>query len=285
MSIKNLPFILSQADRPEGIYKAMAIFMVIAIVGICIYYVSRYVETLYAKKHKKPYFVHWYPRLRKLPTRYSKFLSGNQFYTRLHPKQKKYFQHRLVVFLKETKFVGREELVITDEIRMEIAMLVIQMTFGMRHYMLQYLQTIIVYPSAYFSILNQTEHHGEFNPMAKALVLAWDHFQKGNLHQDGINLGIHEITHAIHYNSIKNSHISAELFYDTFLELENYLGTPEVRNEIVATNLLREYAFTDKFEFIAVLVEVFMESPLQLKQQLPEVYGYVQRMLNFRYFD
>lgn len=111
-------------------------------------------------------------------------------------------------------------------------------------------------------------------------------FQKGNLHQDkGKNLGVHEFTHAIHYNSNRNSNISSEIFYDTFLLLEQYLGDQEIRKKIVDSKLLRVYAYTDKFEFIAVLVEVFMESPQQLKKQFPQIYYYVVQMLNFRYFE
>lgn len=210
----------------------------------------------------------------------------NRLYNELDKKKKKYFEHRVVKFLENTKFVGRQELEVTDEMRMQITMTVIQLTFGMRNYLLDYVDTIILYPSSYFSILNQTENKGEFNPRSKVLVLSWEHFQKGNLHEeDGVNLGIHEITHAIHYNAIKSNDISSEIFYDTFLELEKYLGSSDVRNQIVATNILRDYAFTDKFEFIAVLVEVFMESPKELKTNLPVIYSYVQQMLNFRYFE
>lgn len=253
---------------------------------ICGYYVSRYLETLYVKFYKKPYFIHFYVPIKKLPTKFKSFLKTNKLYNQLDKKRKKYFEHRVVRFLETTKFVSREDLVISDEMRMEITMSVIQLTFGMRNYLLDYVNTIILYPSSYFSILNQTENKGEFNPRSKVLVLSWEHFQSGNLHEeDGVNLGIHEVTHAIHYNAIKSNDISAEIFYDTFLELEKYLGSEDVRNKVLETNVLRDYAFTDKFEFIAVLVEVFMESPKELKENLPIIYSYVQQMLNFRYFE
>lgn len=253
---------------------------------ICGYYVSRYLETLYVKFYKKPYFIHFYVPIKKLPTKLKSFLKTNKLYNQLDKKRKKYFEHRVVRFLETTKFVGREDLVISDEMRMEITMSVIQLTFGMRNYLLDYVNTIILYPSSYFSILNQTENKGEFNPRSKVLVLSWEHFQSGNLHEeDGVNLGIHEVTHAIHYNAIKSNDISAEIFYDTFLELEKYLASSDVRNKVLETNVLRDYAFTDKFEFIAVLVEVFMESPKDLKENLPTIYSYVQQMLNFRYFE
>ncbi len=264
----------------------IGVLVTVGIVSICVYYVLRYLESVYVERYKKPYFIHFYPRLQKLPSNLRSFLGDNDFYNSLDKKRKKYFEHRCVRFLDEVQFVGREGLVVDGFIRMQITMLVIQLTFGMRHYLLAYLHTIIVYPQSFFSILNQTENIGEFNTRSKAIALSWKHFQKGNEHKDdGRNLGIHEITHAIHYNSIKKNDISSEIFYDTFLQLEEYLGAEEIRKKIVDANILREYAFTDKFEFIAVLIEVFMESPKQLKNEFPQIYEYVVRMLNFRYFE
>lgn len=264
----------------------MGIAVTVGIVSICLYYILRYVETIYVKYHKKPYYIHFYPSLKKLPPHLQLFVEENEFYRKLDKKRKRYFEHRTAVFLSNIDFVGREGLVVDDFMKMQVAMMVIQLTFGMRHYQLEYLNTIILYPTSFYSILNQTENIGEFNPRSKALALSWKEFQKGNLHQDkGKSLGIHEITHAIHYNSIKNNDISSEIFYDTFLLLEKYLGSEEVRKRIVDTKILRDYAYTDKFEFIAVLVEVFMESPKELKSKFPEIYAYVSQMLNFRYFE
>ncbi len=280
--------LLTQEEVPSNtiFQTVLGVVVTVGIVSICIYYVLRYLESVYVKYNKKPYFIHYYPKLKKLPSSLKSFLEENDFYNTLDKKRKRYFEHRTARFLDDTKFVSREGLVIDGFMRMQITMMVIQLTFGMRHYLLEYLHTIILYPASFYSILNKTENIGEFNPRSKALALSWKDFQKGNLHQDkGKSLGIHEITHAIHYNAIKNNDISSEIFYDTFLQLEKYLGATEVREKIVATKILRDYAYTDKFEFIAVLVEVFMESPKELKEKFPEIYSYVAQMLNFRYFE
>ncbi len=279
-------FLLQEEHENTVFQTILGVFVTVGVVSICVYYILRYLESVYVKYYKKPYFIHFYPAIKRLPAHLQSFIEENDFYNRLDKKRKRYFAHRTVVFLDDINFVGREGLVVDNFIRMQITMMVIQLTFGMRHYILEYLNTIIVYPASFYSILNQTENIGEFNPRSKALALSWKDFQKGNLHQDkGKSLGIHELTHAIHYNSIKNSDISSEIFYDTFLLLEKYLGSPEVRERIVAANILRDYAYTDKFEFIAVLVEVFMESPEELKSKFPEIYTYVMQMLNFRYFE
>ncbi|WP_226294365.1 zinc-dependent peptidase [Aquimarina algicola] len=287
MSLDILYLFLYQEEPVNPVFRTvLGVIITVSIVSICVYYVLRYLETIYVKYYKKPYYVHFYPSIKKLPAHLQLFLEEHDFYKSLDKKRKKFFVHRSAKFLEATHFAGREGLVIDDFMRMQVTMMVIQLTFGMRHYLLEYLNTIVLYPSSFYSILNQTENIGEFNPRSKALVLSWKDFQKGNLHQEkGKSLGIHELTHAIHHNSIKNNDISSEIFYDTFLELEKYLGAVEIRQKIVETKILREYAFTDKFEFIAVLVEVFMESPKELEQTFPEIYEYVKQMLNFRYFD
>jgi len=189
-------------------------------------YLSRYAETVYVKFYQKPVFVHFYLISKKLPKRLFPFLMTNSFYNQLDSQKKSYFEHRVFTFLETVKFVGREGLVVDDDKRMQITMMVVQLTFGMRNYLLEYVDTIILYPSTYYSILSQTENNGEFNPRSRALVLSWEHFNLGNLHQeDGINLGIHEITHAIHYCSLKSNNISSEIFHDTFLELEQHLSS------------------------------------------------------------
>jgi len=286
LNLNFLPVPPLQEELEPEIPTLLGVLLTIGILSICLYYISKYLETLYVKLYKKPFYVHFYLRPKELSITLKPLLRTNSLYRQLGTRKKKYFEHRMVRFLEAINFVGREELVVDDDKRMQVAMVFIQLTFGMRNYLLDYVDTIILYPSTYFSILNQTENNGEFNPGSKALVLSWEHFVMGNQdEQDGINLGIHEITHAIHYSSLKSNNISSEIFHDTFLELEKYLSSEEIRHKIIDANILREYAFTDKFEFIAVLVEVFMESPQKLKKEFPDIYVYVSRMLNFTYFE
>ena len=287
--VKMLGFLFQMVVDEEKVPVVSKSFGVIAILGvssICLFFLLQYIEYLYVRYYKKPIFVHFYPLKRKIPKLYRKHIIKNNFYKQLSSKEKKYFEHRLTKFLEATNFVGREGLQVTDKKRVQVASIVIQLTFGMRNYMLDYVDTIILYPTTFYSILNKTKNNGEFNPRSRALALSWEHFNNGKWHpEEGGNLGIHEITHALHYDAMKSSNISSELFYDTFLELEAYLSSEKVRLNIVDTKILREYAYTDKFEFLAVLVEVFMETPEKLKKKLPVVYGYVAQMLNFRYFE
>ena len=42
-------------------------------------------------------------------------------------------------------------------------------------------------------------------------------------------------------------------------------------------NILRDYATTNEAEFFAVATEVFFEKPKQMRRELPELYGLLQR--------
>lgn len=283
--LKNLLFILLQEELPESfkVLKVLIVIVVIAVICICLYYIVRYLETIYVRLYKKPYFVHFYWETKKLSPSQKQFLSTNTFYNKLVPKRQRYFEHRICCFIEEIDFIGREGQIIDDGVKMQFSILYIKLTFGMRHYMLDYLNKIIIYPTTFYSVMNRTNNNGEFTPAFKSLVISWEHFLSGISVSDGVNLGIHEITHAIHFNATQKSDISSEIFHDTFMELEAYLINIDIQKKIVESKLLREYAYRDQFEFIAVLIEVFIESPTELKIQFPKLYGLVKQMLNYRF--
>jgi Mlc titration factor MtfA (ptsG expression regulator) len=51
---------------------------------------------------------------------------------------------------------------------------------------------------------------------------------------------------------------------------------------IAKLNYFRLYAYTNQYEFIAVILEYFFETPREFKQKLPELYGMVKKMINFK---
>ena len=254
------------------------------ILTVCLYYLVRFSETVYAHYYSKPFYVHWYFNRKSLSVKDQKWLKKNDFYQKLSTKQKRNFDHRVNEFINNTRFIGRNNLDVTDDMKLRIAYIAIMLTFGMRNYLHEYLETIIIFPSSFYSPFNQTENKGEYNPRFKSLVFSWEDFiQSTSVKDNSVNLGIHELTHVIHYTALKNNDISSEIFYDSFLRLENCLRDKDLRLRFSNSKILREYAFTNKYEFIAVLIEVFIETPQKLKSQFPSIYLIVQRMLNFRF--
>src|SRR5690606_21549614 len=95
---------------------------IIAIfIALCIYLIFhfslRMIEVAYVLKYRKPFYVHFYPFLKKLNRNQKQVLTANfPFYNNLSSKQKSYFEHRVVCFIKDKDFIGRDGLVITDDI-------------------------------------------------------------------------------------------------------------------------------------------------------------------------
>ncbi len=255
-----------------------------ALAWLFLHYAFKMTEMAYVLKHKKPLYNHFYVFLRQLNTSQRAILQDHfSFYKNLTDKEKKYFEHRVVSFIKDKDFIGRDGNRITDEIKILVSATAVMLTFGFRDFYIGVISKIVVYPNKFYSNTNNAYHKGEFNPKLKALVLSWKDFKEGfNNENDNLNLGIHEFTHAIHINSMKERDVSSTIFSDSFKELTTLLsGNENLRNSLMASNYFRKYAFTNQFEFVAVIIENFIETPKEFKLQFPEVYGKVKQMLNF----
>lgn len=112
------------------------------------------------------------------------------------------------------EFISRDNFVITEEVKVYVAATVTMLSFGMRNYLCDVFDKVIIYPSVYFSNIFKQYHKGEFNPNAKAVVFSWEDFQKGfDVSADNLNLGIHEFTHVLHHQGLQGSDNSAVLFF------------------------------------------------------------------------
>jgi len=263
----------------------IAIFL-IALLVMILYFGFKMIEMSYVMRYRKPLYNHIYLKLKKLNPKQQEILQTNfNFYVRLNHKQKKHFEHRVACFIEDKTFIGRGGLEINDEIIVLISATAIMLTFGFRDFYIGLIDKIFVYPKAFYSQTNDDYHKGEFNPKLKALVLSWEDFKHGyQIGDDNLNLGIHEFAHAIHLNSIKERDVSSTIFKDSFKELATLLSNNKpLRDKLVESRYFREYAYENQFEFLAVLIEYFFETPLEFKNQFPNIYNKVKRMLNFNY--
>ncbi|WP_379791844.1 zinc-dependent peptidase [Flavobacterium qiangtangense] len=204
------------------------------------------------------------------------------FYRRLPDRRKVYFEHRVSCFLKNYQFIGKD-IEITAEMMIIIAGTYVMLTFGMRQYIIQQFTKIIIYPRQYFSTINETYHKGEFNPRLKAVVFSWEDFLLGlQTSNDNINLGLHEFSHVLHFHTMKSNDPSAIIFYDEFDEIVKFYKNEQLFSELVSKKYFRDYAFENQFEFLAVILEHFFESPEIFRREFPELYERVRKMINFK---
>lgn len=249
-------------------------------------FLLKFIEMGYVLKNKKPVFVHFYIFLNKLTKEQRHILKTQfKFYNKLSSRHKRYFEHRVANFINDKDFIGRNGVEISQEMRVLIASTAVMLTFGFRDFYIGLIQKIIIYPEKFFSRTNKKYHKGEFNPKLKALVISWSDFKLGYENSnDNINLGIHEFVHAIHLNSIKERDVSSTIFSDSFKELTQMLFEDKVlRAELTKSKYIRNYAFTNQFEFLAVIIESFIETPNEFKSQFPKVYFEIRQMLNFNF--
>lgn len=262
---------------PIGIV-IIALFILFRLVRIARFY--------YALRYEKLVFNHVYFRLRKLtPVQHSILKKECSFYGKLSNKHKQYFEHRVATFIRVNKFVPKEGLIITDQMKVLIAATAIMLTFGFRKYLLNLVNTIIIYPKSFYSNTNEAYHKGEFNPQLKVIVFSWEDFLHGyKIGDDNLNLGIHEFGHVIHINALHNSDTNSIIFNQKFRELTEYLQKHKlVRENLIASKYFRAYAYTNHYEFFAVLLENFIETPVEFKSQFPRLYANMKQMLNFNY--
>jgi MtfA peptidase len=262
-----------------GIFFTILLYMLLQ-------FAVKLLEMSYVLKYKKPFFVHFYTFLRKLSPK-EKFILKSQFafYNKLSEKDKRYFEHRVASFINDKDFIGRSGVIISEEMKVLIASTSVMLTFGFRDFYVGLINKIVVYPEKFYSRNNQNYHKGEFNPKLKTLVISWADFKSGyQTTKDNINLGIHEFVHAIHLNSLNERDISSTIFSDAFKELTETLSNNELlRNQLAESHYIRKYAFTNQFEFLAVIIESFIETPQEFKLQFPEIYHKIRQMLNFNF--
>ena len=201
------------------------------------------------------------------------------YYIALTPKERVQFERRVMQFMRMKKFIPRQMKEVSIEMKILISACAIQLTFGLPRVYLRHFNKILVYPDNYYSTINQTYHKGEVNPRYGIIVLSWKAFIKGYIDKEGINLGLHEMAHALH---LENRIMEDESYFDRdTLKLWKYLAHHEIEKiRSSKSSFFREYAAVDEHELFAVAVENFFERPTEFKANLPELYGVMVKLLN-----
>ncbi len=267
----------------------IAYFIIAILLAVILVLLFSFVFTVsednYGLIFSKPFFVHWYPKRQTLTVDQMYVLNKKvQFYTKLSDKRKRYFEHRVATFINRYEFIGREDFLITDEVKVLISATSIMLTFGMRKYLFNVIDTIVVYPSSYYSTSNEAYHKGEFNPRMKALVFSWEDFLHGyEINNDNLNLGLHEFSHVMHFHGLKSEDASAVIFNRVYNQIQKEINHPPNRERLINSDYFRIYAYTNSFEFLSVIVEHYFETPQQFQKEFPELYLNVSKMLNHQH--
>lgn len=203
------------------------------------------------------------------------------FYGRLNPIHKKEFLSKLELILSSKKFVARGGLnEVTNEMEVLISATITMVTFGWKRLRLAHFHTILIYPNAYFSTSNKTYHRGEVNPRFGLIVVSWRCFVEGLLDEkDGLNLGIHEIAHALKLANQIDSDGEKEFEPQAWKAYKKLVPTELENVKSGVNSLFRNAATLNEHEFFAVALENFFERPWEFFNTRPELYQSLVRLL------
>jgi Mlc titration factor MtfA (ptsG expression regulator) len=201
------------------------------------------------------------------------------YFNDLPQNHKRKFVQRVHQFKADKRFhfIGLEE---NDDIAILVSASAIQVTFGLRNYMMSYFKDIHILADAYQTGAEEEFYIGHVSP--DGIYLSLKHFLYGYMHNgsDNTNVAVHEMAHALVYNNFFNQYGIDPHFR---LNYEKFSSTTGPILADVITNrrsYLRSYAFSNMHEFWAVSVEAFFINPEGLKKNMPELFEVLCRVLN-----
>lgn len=216
---------------------------------------------------------------RAFPESWRAVLEKFNYYQELGDRRKKRFERRVMKFIMNKKFVPRNMDEVTDEMKVMIAASGVQLTFGLSEIYFSRFRKIHVFPGSFYSKEVGAELLGEVN--AKGIIsLSWKDFLKGyEIAGDARNVGLHEMAHVLKLeNRIRNKQFG---FLNPFaLSRLNKFSRREIAKiRSGQQHFLRKYAGANSEEFFAVSVEYFFEQPRQMRQEIPELYDIMSKLL------
>ena len=211
---------------------------------------------------------------------YEKILnSKTTYFNELNSDGKEKFITRINVFINNKKFVGKEGIVINDEIKVLISSAAIQLTYGMDHYQFENLHTIVVFPNIFYNKLLKKKLIGGMATNG-FMYLSWKHVIHGFSNpNDNYNVAIHEFTHALKIGAQKTGKFDEKFKYylDDWLEIGSEIFKKIKGGEV---KFIRKYGGVNLHEFFSVCVESFFENPKTFKKFAPDMYYHLCFLLH-----
>lgn len=199
------------------------------------------------------------------------------------PEHKRLFLKRFAWFKSKKPFVFYGDLAYREKIRAYVSASAALLTIGMRDFRFERsVSRVIIYPNSYFSRIGKNHHIGEFNPRLKILVFSAEDLEEGyKIPNDNRNLGIHELAHALMFETKNKSSWEAKRFKVGLVQIKRIHNQEDFQKQWEDSSYFRAYGKTNFYEFFAVIMENFIESPGDFQNKFPDLYSILTRMLNF----
>lgn len=204
------------------------------------------------------------------------------YYRKLNIEDRQRFLARVLAFMQGKEFIPREQVELTasiDEMKTIISAAAVQLTFGLEEYTLDPFYQILIYPSSFYNNVTHNKELGEASPRG-TLVFSWKDLQEGFAEgTDKINVGIHEMSHALHMS--RNAGKCRDIFFTAYFDRWVSVTHEEfLKLESHQASFFRDYGGTNIFEFFAVCMECFFEAADEFNEKHPEIYKQTCILLN-----
>ncbi|HLX91491.1 MAG TPA: zinc-dependent peptidase [Puia sp.] len=229
--------------------------------------------------YNKIYIKQQYRNFLSNETFYHAIVSSHlRYYNRLGTEDQRKFLFRTYLFKKAKKF-HYLEVQESAEMPILVSAVAVQLTFGLEKFMLNYFSDIFILRDDYHYGFYSRPFMGHVDQTG--IYLSWDNFIKGLSGQMAdCNIGLHEMGHALAYVNFITATEQDKIFTKEFPNFSKVAKPIFTGMQQGQKNLLGDYAATNYHEFWAVAVEMFFETPVRFKHELPELYEVMTRVLN-----
>jgi MtfA peptidase len=203
----------------------------------------------------------------------------NPYYKSLSATDKKFFLHRTTEFMQAKQF-RFHSMVEEEYIPVLVSAAAVQMTFGMKNFLMDYFQVIHIIRKEYTLNIDKETYYGHVS--RSGIYISWNSFLKGyEDYGDAVNVGLHEMAHAVSYDVFLGEQDRHDTDFKQRLESFAKQAKPVFRAmRKGASHILSDYATTNFDEFWAVCIETFFENPDDFQQTMPDLYLSVCDLLN-----
>lgn len=182
------------------------------------------------------------------------------------------------------KFIESKIFIIHDhkgyrEMPILICASAIQITFGLRKYMLSHFNIIQIFPQEFVGLEPFRILIG--NVTGNTINIAWKQFLEGYKNRNDLqNVGLHEMAHALYYQNFETEMNIDKDFKESYALFSSIGESLYAQDSVRSQGLYSEYGVRNFQEFWAESIEIFFESPGRMQQHYPDLYAALCRTLN-----
>lgn len=205
----------------------------------------------------------------------------NPYYASLTDDLKKRFIQRAIEF-RQSKEFRYHYMQPESHIPVLISGAAVQLTFGLKHFLIEYFPVINVVKSEYSYSGGYKIVEGHVQVDNRSINISWSSFiQDYEDYTDSQNVGLHELAHAISFDFLYGFHENKHPHYEEGLKDYIQVAAPvfkELRQG--KPHFLDDYGALNVEEFWAVSIETFFESSVEFRNRMPGLYQAICELLN-----